>query len=300
MPATPDRAAAGSSGLPPAEVATYRLTVEYDGSRFAGWQVQKNARTVAGELLRSLAEAGFETADLGGAGRTDAGVHALAQVAHLRLARPVEPERLRRALNDRLPAAVHVLAVAPAPPRFHARHLAEARSYVYQLSRRRTAFAKPWVWWIREPLDVDRLRQAAALLEGRHDFRLFAVRENLPKSTLVEMAAAEVAEDGDLVVLRFVASHFLWRMVRRLVGTMVKVATGELALEAFAGLVAGRPLDDGAPARWTAPASGLFLERVLYPGDPPLAPLAAVTPVVRGPVLAGPPPAAGKARRKRR
>lgn len=283
----------------PEDLPTYRLTLEYDGSRFAGWQVQRNARTVAGEVLRALAEAEIEAVELGGAGRTDAGVHALAQVAHLRLARPVEPERLRRAMNDRLPASVHVLAVEPAPPRFHARHLAVARSYVYQLARRRSAFAKPWVWWVREPLDVDRLRAAAALLVGRHDFRLFAVREDLPKSTLVEVEAVEVAEDGDLVLVRFVASHFLWRMVRRLVGTLVRVATGALAADAFAGLLEGRhPGDEGDPARWTAPASGLFLERVLYPGDPPLPPLAAVTPLVRPPAPSAP-PSSGKPSRRR-
>jgi len=281
------------------DLHTYRLTLEYDGGRFAGWQVQKDVRTVAGEVLRALAAAEIEVGELGGAGRTDAGVHALAQVAHLRLPRPIEPERLRRTLNDRLPAAVHVLAVEPAPARFHARHLASARSYVYQLSRRRSAFAKPWVWWIKEPLDVDRLRAASALLVGRHDFRLFAVREDLPKSTLVEVEAVEVAEDGDLVVVRFVASHFLWRMVRRLVGTLVRVATGTLDVDAFAGLLEGRhPGDDGDPGRWTAPASGLFLERVLYPGDPPLPPLAAVTPIVRPPAPSAPPPA-GKPPRRR-
>jgi tRNA pseudouridine38-40 synthase len=283
----------------PEELPTYRLTIEYDGSRFAGWQVQKNARTVAGEVLRALADAGIEAVELGGAGRTDAGVHALAQVAHLRLARSMDPERLRRAVNDRLPAAVHLLAVEPAPSRFHARHLAVARSYVYQISRRRSAFAKPWAWWVREPLDVGRLRAAAALLVGRHDFRLFAVREDVPKSTLVEVASVEVAEDGDLVVLRFVASHYLWRMVRRLVGSLVRVATGDLDAEAFAGLLEGRhPGDEGDPARWTAPASGLFLERVVYPGDPPLPPLAAVTPIVRPPAPSAPPPA-GKPPRRR-
>jgi len=281
---------------PSGQSPTYRLTLEYDGSRFAGWQAQKNARTVTGELLRALADAGFEAPDLGGAGRTDAGVHALAQVAHLRLAKPCDPERLRRALDDRLPASVHVLAVEPASPRFHARHLARARSYVYQLSRRRSAFAKPWIWWIKEPLDLDRLRAAAAAVVGRHDFRVFAVKEDVKKSTLVEVEAVEVVVDGDLIVLRFVASHFLWRMVRRLVGTMVRVASGELPLESFAALIGGEVPAGADPARWTAPAAGLFLERVLYPGDPPLPPLAAVTPIVRPAAPTAPPPA-GKPRR---
>lgn len=271
---------------------TYRLTLEYDGARYAGWQVQRNARTVSNALLRALDAAGFEVRELGGAGRTDAGVHALAQVAHLRLARPADPEALRRSVNAELPAAVHVLAVEPAPPRFHARHLALTRSYLYQLSRRRSAFAKPWTWWIKKPLDLERLRAAAGLLVGRHDFRRFTLAEETPKSTLVEVEAVEVAEDGDLVVLRFVASHFLRRMVRRLVGSLVRVATGELPHQQFADLVAGRAVgEDDAPARFTAPASGLFLERVRYPGDPPLPPLAAATAIVRPPPGSALPPA---------
>ncbi len=270
---------------------TYRLTVEYDGTRFSGWQEQKNAKTVVGELKAALAGAGLAVLDLGGAGRTDAGVHALGQVAHLRLERKVEPVALANALNQRLPGSVHVLSVEPAHPRFHARHDAVSRTYLYQLSRRRTAFAKRFVWWVKEPIDLGGLRQAAALLPGRHDFRLFA---EVPKtssggtpareaqaSTLVEMEAVEVAEDGALVLLRFTASHFLWRMVRRLAGALVQVGTGALPLAAFEGLLATRPLPAGrgTPAEWTAPASGLFLERVRYRGDGPLPPLAAVTPV---------------------
>jgi tRNA pseudouridine38-40 synthase len=276
---------------PPRPAAfTYRLTVEYDGTRFSGWQEQKNARTVAGELKRALADAGFPPLELGGAGRTDAGVHALAQVAHLRLPKKTDPPSLANALNARLPGSLHVLAVEPAEPRFHARHEAVARSYLYQLSRRRTAFAKPFVWWVKEPLEAGRLAGALALLPGRHDFRLFCEAAEAAGSTLVEVERAEMAEQGDLVLLRLVASHFLWRMVRRLVGTLVQVGTGRLALASFTELLAGRPLAaaEDTPARWTAPASGLFLERVLYPGDPPLAGLTAVTP------LPSPPdPAAG-------
>ncbi|HXT22021.1 MAG TPA: tRNA pseudouridine synthase A, partial [Thermoanaerobaculia bacterium] len=130
-------------------MATYRLTLEYDGTRYHGWQVQQNARSVAGELQRALAAAGVEVVELGGSGRTDAGVHALAQVAHLRLRRKEDAEKLRLAVNDRLPADIHVLALAPAPDRFHARHDAAARSYLYQLATRRTALHKRYVWWVR-------------------------------------------------------------------------------------------------------------------------------------------------------
>ena len=261
-------------------MATYRLTLEYDGTRYHGWQFQQNAKSIAGELQRALATAGVEVVELGGSGRTDAGVHALAQVAHLRLRRRIDAEKVRLALNDRLPFDIHVLAVAPAAERFHARHDALARSYLYQLATRRTAFHKRYVWWVRRSLDVEAMRAAAATLLGRHDFRAFCERPHEQSSTLVEMAAVEVLETGSLVLVRFVASHFLWKMVRRLVGTLVRVGWGELPVETLRALLAG---EAGAvellPAEWTAPPSGLFLERVLYAGDPPLPPPAPVTPV---------------------
>lgn len=234
-----------------------------------------------GELYRSIDEANLPLIEIGGAGRTDAGVHALGQVAHLRLTQRYDPVAIQHALNDRLPGSVHVKDVQHADPRFHARHDAELRSYVYQLSRRRTAFAKPFVWWIKSRLDSERMHRALECLPGRHDFRLFANDDPDEKSTLVEMEEVEIREEGELILLRFVASHFLWRMVRRLVGVLVRVGLGELEVADFAALVAVRPLrgDRGTPAQSTAPASGLFLERVLYAGDPGLSPLHAVTPV---------------------
>ena len=261
------------SGAATSKIATYRLLIEYEGTRYSGWQEQKNAPTVMGALLRAIAEAALPVVELGGAGRTDAGVHALAQCAHLRLEQRFDPADLCRALNKRLPRDVHVLGAAPAEPSFHARHDAVSRSYLYQVSRRRTALAKPWVWWVRDSLDVDRMRAAAALLVGRHDFRNFAdVDPGGKESTLVEVESVEVIEEGALVVVRFVASHFLWRMVRRVVGTLVQVGAGHVTSEQVAKLLRGAPLgpEDPRPAETTAPPSGLFLERVLYAGDPPL------------------------------
>lgn len=275
---------------------TYRLTLEYEGTRYRGWQEQQNARSVMAELRQAILEAAGEMRDLGGSGRTDAGVHALAQEAHLRLSRPVEPEPFRRAVNDRLPPDIHLLAVAPAADSFHSRHGAASRSYVYQVSRRRAALAKRFVWWVKRPLEAGPMRDAAALFAGRHDFRLFCERPAEQTSTVVVVERVEVAEAGDLILVRLVASHFLWKMVRRVVGTLVEVAAGDLDRAAVAGLIAdfsqprqavdrrgsrGGP-GGHLPADWTAPPSGLFLERVLYPGDPPLGPLVAAVPVGRG------------------
>lgn len=260
---------------------TYRLTLEYEGTRYHGWQEQKNARSVTGELRRAIEEAGGAVKEIGGSGRTDAGVHAMAQVAHLRMAETVDPETFRRDVNDRLPADIHLLAMAPAPAKFHARHDAVLRSYVYQISRRRTALAKRFVWWVKRPLDASRMAAAAALLPGKHDFRLFCEKPAEQPSTLVVVESAEVVTDGALILVRLSASHFLWKMVRRVVGALVQVGAGELDRQGFESLVAGKPPKSGRglPAEWTAPPSGLFLERVLYKGDPPLQPVVPAVPV---------------------
>jgi tRNA pseudouridine38-40 synthase len=255
----------------------YRLTIEYAGTRYSGWQVQKNARTVQGEIVRAVREAtGVAAPELQGSGRTDAGVHALAQVAHLDLPKAVAPEALRRQVNDLLPADINVRRIAAVPHRFHARHDAVSRSYVYQVARRRTAFAKPFVWWVKDDLDVPAMRKAAGVFVGMHDFRSFTDADPEEGSTLVQLGAIELKEDGDLVLVRVTGSHFVWKMVRRVVGVLVEAGRGRLTIDEIEGfLEAPSPV----PARLTAPASGLFLERVVYPNEPPVGPLAAITPL---------------------
>jgi tRNA pseudouridine38-40 synthase len=252
-------------------LSRFKLTVEYVGTRYRGWQIQKNARTVQGELARAAHEAtGRQDFELMGSGRTDAGVHALAQVAHLDVATTLEPHRLRLALNDALPADINVLAAERVPRRFHARHDAVARSYLYQISRRRTAFGKPFVWWIRDALDVAVMERAAALFVGMRDFRSFTEDEPEEKSTRVRVESLELAEAGSLILLRIRGSHFVWKMVRRIVGVLAEVGRGGLTpgqVERFLRE------DSPEPARLTAPPSGLFLERVLYSGDRPDGPL---------------------------
>jgi len=243
----------------------FRLTIEYAGTRYSGWQKQKNARTVQGELERAIGEATGERAfEFQGSGRTDAGVHALAQVAHLELRKGLPPESLRRRINDELPADINILAVAPAPHRFHARHAAVARSYLYQVSRRRSAFAKPYVWWVKEPLDLDAMRQAAALFAGMHDFQSFSDDDPDEKSTEVLVEEVALVEAGDLILVRVAGSHFIWKMVRRMVGVLVEVGRGEMPVDEVTTLLTSA---SGTPAKLTAPASGLFLERVYYEGE---------------------------------
>lgn len=260
---------------------TFKLTIEYEGTRYRGWQEQANARSVAGELRHAIERVGGPVQELGGSGRTDAGVHALAQIAHLRLARPIDPIVLRAGVNDLLPPDIHLLAAERALDRFHARHNARSRSYLYQVALRRTAFAKRFVWWVRRPIDEAHSLEAVRLLPGRHDFALFCERPAEQTSTLVVVESAMLERHGGLLLVRLTASHFLWKMVRRLVGAIVEVGAGDLELSAFEALLNADPSGAGRakPAEWTAPPSGLFLENVAYEGDPPPGPLVPVTPL---------------------
>jgi tRNA pseudouridine38-40 synthase len=243
----------------------FRLTIEYAGTRYSGWQIQKNARTVQGAIEQALREVcGPRAFDLYGSGRTDAGVHALCQVAHLDLETTLTPQQVEVALNDHLPADISVLSVARVPHRFHARHGAIGRSYLYQISRRRTAFAKSFVWWIKDRLEVAWMRQAGELFVGLRDFRSFTDDQPEEKSTRVLVERLEIVEEGDFILIRIQGSHFLWKMVRRIVGVLVEVGRGRLSLEDVARFLRER---SPMPAQVTAPPSGLFLESVLYEGQ---------------------------------
>ena len=245
---------------------TWKLTIEYDGTGYSGWQEQKNARTVMGELRMAAEHALGCEVELHGAGRTDAGVHAAEQVAHMRAEKRASTERLLRQLNEQLPAGIAVLSIEEAPDEFHARHDATSRSYVYQIARRKMAFSKKYVWWVRDPLDVEKMQCAAKTLIGRHDFICFrAADEKRPdESTIVVVESAELEAEADMLVFRIQASHYLWRMVRRIVGALVKVGLGELTVEVFEELVDGQCNSRYPVAEWTAPSSGLFLEKIVY------------------------------------
>jgi tRNA pseudouridine38-40 synthase len=246
----------------------FKLVIEYAGTRYSGWQIQKNARTVQGEIDRAVREVSKRREfELYGSGRTDAGVHALAQVAHLELYTDLPPESLRRKLNDELPADIHIRAASKVPHRFHARHDAVSRSYLYQISRRRTAFAKPFVWWIREDLDVGRMRETAAAFGGLQDFAAFTDDDPDEKSTKVMLERIELVEAGALVLIRVQGSHFLWKMVRRMVGVLAAVGRGEIKPPQASSLLDPSARSNIAPAALTAPASGLFLESVSYRED---------------------------------
>lgn len=247
-------------------MARYKLTLEYEGTRYSGWQLQKGTKSVQGTLIDAckVVFPGLKI-ELYGAGRTDLGVHALAQVAHLDVSKSIKPMVLLHLLNDQLPADVVLTQVELVHPKFHARYDAVHRCYLYQISRRPTAFGKKMVWWIKDRLDIERMRQVANVFVGMKDYRNFAEKSDEDKSTIVEISNVELSEWGDLILIRVSGSHFLWKQVRRMVGVMVEAGRGNLTVsevESFfrtpSELIAQR----------TAPPSGLFLEKVCYKGDP--------------------------------
>jgi len=253
---------------------TYKLTIEYEGTRYSGWQAQGNTqKTIQGHLLRAAREV-LGDVDIGGAGRTDAGVHARAQVAHLRAHKTIDPLLLTRKINDLLPHDIHILGAVRARDNFHARHDAVSRVYLYQISTRRTAFAKPFVWWIKDSLDFEAMQSAAGAIAGRHDFGAFTdKRLAADESRIVVVERCEAARAGELILVRIAASHFLWKMVRKVVSFLVEVGRGNETQ------IVSRLKRNAEPYAPTAPPSGLFLEAIVYENEAFDRPLVPIVPV---------------------
>ena len=258
-------------------MSRFKLYIEYDGTRYSGWQRQNNAKTIQGSLIKA-AEGIFGSAkfDIQGSGRTDSGVHAVCQVAHLEVKTMLAPEILKLKFNDLLSYDINVLEIEKAAPNFHARHDAVSRSYIYQISRRRTAFGKNYVWWIKDKLNFNAMQAAANIFLGMHDFSSFADEDKEEKSTKVLIEEIQMKEDGDLILIRIRGSHFLWKMVRRMVGVLAEVGRGKMAAEEIINLLIRK---SDVPAKYTAPPSGLFLEQVLYKNDVPNKELSPLFPI---------------------
>ncbi len=274
----------------------WKLTLSYDGSHFHGWQVQPGLTTVQGTLAQALLTITGEDVLPQGSGRTDAGVHALAQVASMALSVAIPPENLLRALNRVLPPTVRVHALESVPAGFHARHSAERKTYEYRIFERRRAlpghpaappgpericspFLAPFAWDCRWPLALDRLQAAAALFCGTHDFTSFAASdperglrdEDDPKASSGPNPTKTIfhstwSHENGLLLYRVTGSGFLHHMVRTVVGTLVDVGRGSLDPDDIPRILAARDRTAAGP---TAPARGLYLRSVEYPADTP-------------------------------
>ncbi len=243
----------------------WRLLVEYDGTPFVGWQRQANGLAVQALLEEAVFRLTGETVTVVGGGRTDAGVHALGQVAHLDLAKPFTPERLAAGLNAHLrPHPVAVLEARPVDAGFHARFGAIARTYVYRILDRRAppALDRGRVWHVPLRLDAERMHDAGQALVGRHDFTSFRAAECQARSPVKTLDLLHVRRVGSIVEVRMRARSFLHHQVRNTVGTLVRVGLGKEDPGYPARVLAARDRRVAGP---TAPACGLVLERIDYP-----------------------------------
>lgn len=242
----------------------YKLTIQYDGTRYRGWQVQGNTDlTIQGKLEGVLSRLTGQLVEVHGSGRTDAGVHALGQVANVKLPHPVEPSELLGELNRYLPADIGVIAAEPAPERFHARLNARSKTYRYRIwnSAIPNVLERSYLYVLPESLDVAAMERAAADLVGTHDFRSFCGLKRFKKSTVRTITDISITQDGAEVRLEFTGNGFLMRMVRILAGTLVEVGLGQRAADAMPAVLAAQ---DRAAAGPALPAQGLALVRVEY------------------------------------
>jgi tRNA pseudouridine38-40 synthase len=241
-----------------------RLLLEYDGTRYHGWQRQADAATIQQTLEEALERLTKEKVALIGSGRTDAGVHALGQVANFRLKSTIPLKAFHDGLNSMLPSDIAVLSATEAPPEFHARKSALHKTYAYRILNRgnRSPVHRHYAWWIAPPLDLEALTAAAAFLPGEHDFTAFRASGSDNKNPVREvLAAAWRDEPGGWLSFTITATGFLRGMVRSLVGTMVEVGKGKAPATKLAELL-------GSGARYlagpTAPPQGLYLVEVFY------------------------------------
>jgi tRNA pseudouridine38-40 synthase len=245
-------------------VRTIKLVVQYDGSDFVGWQRQGKGVSVQGLIEAALAKIDGAPVTLHGAGRTDAGVHAVGQVASARVTSPIEDWHLVRALNAHLPEAIRVTELTTVPDGFHARFSATAKTYEYRIWNGRTVppFIRQYAWHIIEPLDVPLMQQASTAIPGQHDFAAFRSARSLNHTTVREITSATWRRGDDrTLIFEIDGKGFLRYMVRSLVGTLVEVGRGQRPARDLARLLAA---PDRAQAGRTAPARGLFLMKVEY------------------------------------
>lgn len=240
-----------------------RLVVVYDGTDFAGWQVQPRARTVQRVLLDAIRDITGEKVTLLASGRTDSGVHAAGQVVNFRTGTKIAAERLVTALNSKLPRDVAVLSADDVPLSFHATHDAKSKVYRYRICRRavRPVLGRRDAYWVRGPLDVPAMRRAARYLVGKHDFNSFRAEGYREKDTVRTIESIRLTVEGDMLDIYFKGDGFLYMMIRIMVGTLVRAGQGKTKPSQVKSMLAARDRRAAGP---TAPPHGLCLMQVSY------------------------------------
>lgn len=239
----------------------FKLILEYDGTDFHGWQKQPGLRTVQGVLEAAASEVFERSVQVNGAGRTDAGVHALGQVSNLVVDTAMTPEQIGKALATKLPEDVQAYHVEEVDLKFHARFSAKSRRYAYYLRTEPTAIWRRFAYVVNYPVDVPRMRTAASLILGEHDFISFTPTRSSGVPTHCNVLKADVRQDDEIISVTLEADHFLHNMVRVVVGTLIEVGRGKIPPERMTEILCTK---DRAAAGRTIPPNGLFLIHVAY------------------------------------
>lgn len=235
-----------------------KLVVEFDGTKYAGWQYQPRSRTVQGELESATSKVLQKKVTVYGCGRTDAGVSARAYVANVHIDSPLSIERLRLAVNHFLPDDIMVMSIEEAKPGFHARHSALGKTYLYRLVRRKSPLRRRHAWEFWFKLDVEKMSKSARRFEGGRDFRAFC--QTRDQDGICHVRHVRVSASGDEVLVTVEGDRFLYKMVRRIVGALVACGSGRLTQKDIRAALAGKPF----PPFQTAPARGLLIDSVEY------------------------------------
>ncbi|HBT20937.1 MAG TPA: tRNA pseudouridine(38-40) synthase TruA [Peptococcaceae bacterium] len=246
--------------------ANIKLTIQYDGTNFNGWQVQKmhpQARTVQGVLEKALERIVKEPIKLIGAGRTDSGVHAKGQVANFHTTRPIPVEKWPIALNSILPPDVAVIEAEEVPEKFHARYWAKRKTYYYYILNRRypDVFLRNYAYYISQKLNLEDMRRAAQLILGTHDFRSFCAAGSSVKNYRRTVFEADFSFKGELLIFKITADGFLHKMVRLIMGTLIEIGRGKYPSSWMKEVLEARDVKKSGPA---APPHGLYLCKVYY------------------------------------
>jgi tRNA pseudouridine38-40 synthase len=246
-------------------MSTVKLVLEYDGSRYAGWQRQPDQPTIQEAVETALLQLTQHTVTVVGAGRTDSGVHALGQVVSFRIDRDWTPHEWTRGFNARLPEDIAVRSAAIMPDEFHARYSARGKLYEYRIlnRRERPAIERAFCWHVYKPLDHEAMKQAAALLIGLHNFTSFEGTLTDNEDPMCDLQQLSLTQQGDIILIHAYADRFLKHMVRAMVGTLVEVGHAKRTPQSLADILMAK---DRTAAGRTAPAHGLFLVRVDYDG----------------------------------